>query len=311
MKKISIVVPCYNEEENVVRMAEAVRTVMSGLPQYDYENIFIDNCSTDSTAEKLRQLAREDRRIKVILNNRNFGPECSGMHALLQASGDAVIGIACDFQDPPEMIPAFIEKWEQGAKVVFGQKKGSGESGLMYRVRSLYYVIIRRLSSVPQYDHVTGFGLLDKKVIREMEAMRDPWPMTRNMIPALGYVPELIPYVQRARERGKSSYNLFSYFNTALSSLVHTSKVPLKLAIWIGLFFSLLSFLVGCFYLGYKLLFWDSFSVGQAPLVIMVSFIASLQLVFLGLLGEYVLAILDRVSFSRYVIEKECINFDS
>ena len=310
-KKISIVIPCFNEEGNVENMASKIREIMIGLPQYDYENLFIDNASTDGTQGLLRKCAAEDHRIKVILNNRNFGPDCSSFHGLMAARGDAVISICCDFQDPPEMIVDFVKGWEQGAKVVWGQRKTTAGNRLMAATRSIYYKIIRNLSSLPQYDNVIGFGLYDREVIDNLRAMRDPVPFVRNMVPILGYTPILIPYDQRARASGKSSYNFFSYVNTALNALVHTSKVPLKLAIWVGMIFSFVSLVVGLFYLVYKLLFWDSFSVGQAPLIIMVSFIASLQLFFLGILGEYVLAIQDRVGFNdKYVIEKERINFD-
>ena len=309
-KKISIVVPCFNEEGNVAKMVEAIRTVMAGLPQYEYENIFIDNDSADGTQSILRKCAASDRRVKAIFNNRNFGPDCSSFHGMLAADGDAVVSICCDFQEPPEMIADFVREWEKGAKVVWGQRRKTAGSPVMALTRSIYYKLIRKFSNLPQYDNVIGFGLYDREVLNELKAMRDPAPFIRNMVPILGYRPVLLPYDQRERKSGKSSYNLFSYFNTALMGMVHTTKVPLKLAIWTGMTFSLLSFLVGTFYLVYKLVFWDSFSVGQAPLIIMVSFIASLQLFFLGILGEYVLAIQDRVSFSKWVVEKERINFD-
>ena len=308
--KISIVVPCFNEEGNVANMASAVRGIMEKLPDYDYENIFIDNSSTDRTVPTLRRVSAGDKKVKVIVNNRNFGPDVSSFHGIVSALGDAVICLPCDFQEPPELIIDFIHEWENGAKVVWGQRKRTAGNGLMAGVRKIYYKIIRTMSSLPQYDNVIGFGLYDREVVIELAAMRDPAPFLRNMIPILGYTPVLIQYDQRERASGKSSYNIFSYVNTALNALVHTSKLPLKLAIWLGLLFSSLSFVVGVFYLVYKLAFWDSFSVGQAPLIIMVSFMASLQLFFLGILGEYVLAILDRVSFSKYVIEKERINFD-
>ena len=309
-KKISIVVPCFNEEGNVRKMSDRIRDVMSDIPHCDYETIFIDNASTDGTESVLRSLAAEDRKTKVILNNRNFGPDRSVFHGLISSTGEAAIFICCDFQDPPELIPEFIKEWEKGTKVVWGQRRKTAGNPVMVFTRSVYYKLIRKFSDLPQYDNVIGFGLYDREVLNELKAMRDPAPFIRNMVPILGYRPVLLPYDQRERKSGKSSYNLFSYFNTALMGMVHTTKVPLKLAIWTGMTFSLLSFLVGTFYLVYKLVFWDSFSVGQAPLIIMVSFIASLQLFFLGILGEYVLAIQDRVSFSKWVVEKERINFD-
>lgn len=309
-KKISIVIPCFNEEGNVENMARKVRDVMSGLPQYDYETLFIDNASTDGTEGLLRKLAKEDRNVKVILNNRNFGPERSLFHGLVSSRGDAAIFLCCDFQEPPEMIVDFVREWENGAMLVWGQRRKTAGNPVMAMTRRFYYRLIRNFSSLPQYDNVIGFGLYDRRVLDELKDMHDPAPLIRNMVPILGYKPVLLEYDQRERASGKSSYNLFSYFNTALMGMVHTSKAPLKLAIWIGMIFALMSFLVGMFYFVYKLIFWDSFSVGQAPMIIMVSFIASLQLFFLGILGEYVLAIQDRVSFGKYVIEKERINFD-
>ncbi len=310
MKKISIVVPCFNEEGNVVEMYEAIKRVMASLPQYDYENLFIDNCSVDKTPDLLREIAFKDKHVKVILNNRNFGPEQSGVYACIKATGDAVIALPCDFQDPPELIPDFIAKWEKGAKVVWGQKIESEESKKMRFIRTLYYKIIKMLTPIPQYEQVTGFGLLDKKVMQEVEERKDPWPLFRNIIPDLGYIPVLLPYKQNSRKRGKSSYNFFRYFDTALNSLVHTSKVPLKFAIYLGGFFSAMSFFLGCYFIIKKLLFWDAFDMGIAPIIVLICMIASLQIFFLGILGEYVLAILDRVSFRHYVIEKERINFD-
>lgn len=309
-RKVSIVVPCYNEQGNVTRMCETLTGILNGMSEYDWEILFIDNCSRDNTPNLLRELAKGDRRVKVILNNRNFGPDPSCFHALTQASGDCIIGLPCDFQEPPEMIPAFVKKWAEGNLVVWGQRAGTKEKGIMPLFRSIYYGLIEKLSSVPQYRYVTGFGAIDRRVMLQLAEMKDPWPLTRTMIPQLGYVPALIQYEQRARTSGRSSYNFFSYFYTALNALIHTSTVPLKMAIWFGTFFAICSALTGLFYFGYKLVYWDSFTVGLAPLIILVSFIASIQLVFLGILGEYVLLILNRVSFTHYVIEKERINFD-
>ena len=311
MKKISIVVPCFNEEKNVVHMYKAIKKIISEMSsQYAYEIIFIDNCSSDNTENLLREIAHQDSCVKIILNNRNFGPDASSYHAILSATGDAVIGIACDFQDPPEMIPSFIKEWEKGAMVVWGQKIESEESRCMHFLRNVYYYIIRKLSYSRQYDHVTGFGLLDKKVIKQTKEMKDPWPLIRNMIPQLGYVPVLLPYKQKKREQGKSSYNFAQYFDTALNSLVHTSKIPMKMATYLGLILAVISFFTGLFYLFYKLCYWNSFALGQAPIIIILCFITSILLIFLGILGEYMLSILDRVSFWGYVIEKERINFD-
>lgn len=309
-KMISIVVPCYNEQDNVQNMYQALTNIMSAMTMYDYEIIFIDNASEDSTAEILKHIAAKDTRAKIILNNRNFGPEQSGFYALTQANGDAIIGLACDFQDPPELIPEFVQKWEQGAKVVWGKKNSAEESKLMFLARTLYYKLVKNISDVEQYEHVTGWGLIDREVMDRLAELKDPWPMTRNQIPELGYKPVLISYNQPKRTAGRSSYNFIRYFDTAMNSIIHTSKIPLKLAIHVGFGCSLISLLVGLYYIVYKLVFWNDVAFGVAPLLVGVFFIASLQIFFLGILGEYVLAILNRVSFRRYVIEKERINFD-
>ena len=312
MKKISVVVPCFNEEGNVANMCATLKGVLAGMEdRYEWEILFIDNCSSDDTPNLLRGLAALDKRVKVILNNRNFGPEQSGFYALTQASGDCIVCLPCDFQEPPELIPEFISKWEVGNMVVWGQRRGTQERGLLHVARGIYYRIMLAMASLPQYENVTGFGCIDRRVMLQLAAMRDPWPMLRTMVPQLGYRPCFIQYDQRARAAaGKSSYNFFKYLHTALNAMVHTSSMPLKAAIWTGLFFAFVSFLIGCFYFVYKLVHWDSFALGQAALILLVSFISSVQLVFLGILGEYVLLILRRVSFKRYVIEKERINFD-
>lgn len=308
--RLSVVVPCYNEQDNVKNMCQALTVVLSALNKYDYEILFIDNDSKDNTQSILRELASKDKRVKVIFNNRNFGPEQSGFYALTQTNGDAIISLACDFQEPPELIPEFVRHWEQGAKVVWGQKKSTDESKLMFLMRSIYYKLSKNISNIEQYEHVTGWGLFDREVLDKIIELQDPWPLTRNQIPKLGYKPVLIPYKQAKRQYGQSSYNLIRYFDTSLNSITHTSKIPLKMAIYIGFGCSLISFLVGIYYIVYKLLFWNNVAFGVAPLLVGVFFIASLQIFFLGILGEYVLAILSRVSFKHYVVEKERINFD-
>lgn len=309
MIKISVVVPCYNEEENIQDSYNLLKKVFTKIPQYDYEFIFADNDSLDKSQEILREIASKDHKVKVILNNRNFGPECSTINAMYSATGDAVVLVTCDRQDPYELIPEFISKWENGEKVVWGQKTASKESWLMYQVRSLYYKIIKQVSSVKQYSHVIGYGIYDKSVIEEIRQSKDPNPILRNVIPNLGYKPLLIPYTQRNREKGKTTYNFFSYFDTAINSLIHTSTIPMKIMVHLGLCFSLLSFFVGIVYLIYKLTHWDTFSAGVAPMIILFSFFVSLQIFFLGIIGEYLLAVLDRVSFTKNVVEKERINF--
>ncbi|MDR1124075.1 MAG: glycosyltransferase family 2 protein [Elusimicrobiota bacterium] len=311
MKTITFVIPCYNERENIPALYAAVNEIMAQkLPQYKYDFIFADNASPDGSAQVLKTMAAADKRVRVIINNRNFGVDRSCMNAFLAARGDAAIILACDLQNPPALIPDFVKLWESGAKVVWAQRVGSSENILMKAARGLYYKIIKTLSDVKQYEYTTGWGLYDAGVIAKVSALRDPAPLMRNIIPDLGYEPALVPYCQPRRARGKSSYNFWRYFDTALSSLINTSKVPLKICIFFGFFTALLSGLAGAYYFAYKLLYWDSFSPGIAPLVVGIFFLSSVQIFFLGIAGEYILAVLSRQSFTSYVIEKERINFD-
>lgn len=309
VKKISIFTPCYNEEDNVYELCMAVRKVMEKMPQYTYEHVLSDNASTDRTWEILKKLAQEDKRIKIIENERNFGPGRSGGYGFFQTTGDATITLACDFQEPPELIPEFIKKWEEGYKVVWGRKSSSDESKFMYSVRKLYYRIIKAFSDVKQYDQVTGFGLYDRKVIDLMKQANDPNPNFRYLITEFGFDVGLISYNQNKRRAGKSSYNFFRYFDTALSALVNTSFLPLKMAVYIGGLTSVFSFLFALIYLIMKLIFWDHFAMGMAPVVISVFFLGGVQLLFLGVLGEYIGEILARLKNRPLVVEKERINF--
>lgn len=310
MKKISVVVPCFNEAENIETTYQTIKNILEKYENYSYEIIFGDNDSIDASEEILKKIASEDKNVKVILNNRNFGPECNTYNIITSAAGDAVILICCDLQDPPEMIFKFIEGWEKGHKVVWGQKTTSKESYLMYQVRSLYYKIIKLMSDIPQYKHCIGFGLYDKSVVEQLRHIKNPNPIIRNVIPDLGYKPLLLPYAQKIREKGHTSYNFFRYFDTALNSLIQTSKVPMKIMIYIGMMMGTLSFIIGLIYLVYKLLHWDTFYAGVAPMIILFSFVTSIQIFFMGIIGEYLLAVLDRVSYTKNVIEKERINFD-
>ena len=309
MKKLSIVIPTYNEEENVENAYDRILGILEKLPKYDYEIIFSDNDSSDQTVENLRKLASEDEKLKVIVNNRNFGLDASVFNAMSATSGDAVIWLNCDLQEPPEMIAKFVTLWEQGNLVIWGQKNASLENPFMYAIRRLYYKLIKVFADVPQYSHVIGIGLYDRRVLDEIRLLRDPNPILRNIVPNLGYKPVLVPYVQSVRKKGKSSYNFFRYFDYALNSLVHSTKAPMKIMLYTGIFCGVGSFLIGVFYFVYKLLYWDSFAMGMAPLIIFLSFTASVQMFFLGLIGEYLLAVLDRVSFTKHVVEKERINF--
>lgn len=310
MKKISLFTPCYNEIGNIYEIYSEVTAVMKTLPQYDYEYVFSDNKSTDGTRDVLRSIASKDKHVKVIFNTRNFGPDQSGMHGFLATSGDVSICLACDLQDPPQLIPAFIKKWEEGCKVVWGQKIKSQENPLMYAIRTLYYKIINLFSNLEQYPHVTGFGAYDKIVMDEIRKAQEPDPLLRYLIPDLGYEVEIIEYEQSKRKTGKSHYNFFSYVDTAIKSLVSTSRAPLRLVTYIGIIFSVLSFGIACYYFIYKLIYWEIFSLGMVPLLIGIFFLGSIQILCLGIIGEYLNDVLRRVIKKESVIEEERINFD-
>jgi glycosyltransferase involved in cell wall biosynthesis len=311
MPLLSVVTGCYNERENVVELYERVcRVFTHSLPNIDFEMIFIDNASTDDTVRLLRDLADRDRRVKVIVNNRNFGAVRSGYHGLLQARGDAVIGMASDLQDPPEMIPQFVEKWREGYKIVLAQKMTSEESPAFFFVRKTYYSVVSRLSDIELVANATGFGLYDRRVIEDIRQINDPYPYLRGLICELGYERALIPFTQPTRKRGLTKNNLYSLWDVAMLGITNHSKVPLRLATFGGLSVAALSLLVALGYFVYKLLYWDSFQLGLAPLVIGIFFIGAVQLVFVGLLGEYIGAIHTQVLRRPPVIEKERINFD-
>lgn len=309
MKHISIMTPCYNEEGNIENIYKAVKEQFDNLPQYTYEHIFIDNCSTDRSRDILRDLAEKDKNVKVILNARNFGPNRSGSYGMLQATGDALICIVCDLQDPPAMIPKFLEKWEEGYKVVMGQKTKSKENILMYGIRKIYYGLIQALSETEQLANVTGYGLYDKEVLDMIRWMDDPEPYMRGLITDLGYKWCLLEYTQNKREVGKSSYNFYKYFDFAITGVTHVSRKPLRIATLLGFFMSGISFVIALVYLILKLIYWDSFQMGMAPILIGMFFLASVQLAFIGVIGEYVGAILTKVTKRPMVVEEERINF--
>lgn len=310
MKHISVMTPCYNEEGNIQNIYQEVRKQFDRLPQYTYEHIFIDNCSTDKSRQILRELAGKDKNVKVILNARNFGPNRSGTYGMLQATGDALICIVCDLQDPPEMIPVFLQKWEEGYKVVMGQKTKSKENFLMFQVRKLYYKIMELLSETEQLENVTGYGLYDKEVLKTIRWMDDPDPYIRGLITEWGYKWCLVEYTQRKREKGKSSYNFNSYFDFAITGLTHVSKKPLRIVTLAGIGMSVVSFVFAVIYLVMKLVYWDSFEMGMAPVLIGMFLLGSGQLACIGVIGEYIGAILTRITRRPMVIEEERINFD-
>ena len=311
MPFISIVSGCYNEEGNVRELCQRVSQVMAdSLPNYTYEQILIDNCSTDKTAEVLREICREDKRVKVILNNRNFGHVRSGYHALQQATGEAIVLMASDLEDPPEMIPQFVRKWEEGYKIALAQKTSSSEFFMLFLVRKAYYSIVNRLSDVPLAKNITGFGIYDRRVIEDIKRIGDPYPYFRGLICDLGYEQFLIPFHKPVRKRGFTKNNFYTLYDLGMLGIVNHSKVPLRLAVFAGCGIGAISFLVAFGYLIYKLLFWDRFQVGSAPIVVGIFFLGAVQLFFIGILGEYIGSIYTQVLRRPPVIEKERINFD-
>lgn len=307
-KKISIITPCFNEEENVRELVLAVKNIMTELP-YAYEHILIDNHSTDQTWAVLKKIANQDKRIKIIRNARNFGALRSLAYALFQMTGDAGIPLSCDMQDPPALIPRFVEAWEQGYKVVFGKKTTAEENVFMYHIRGLYYKIIRHYANVPEYEQTTGFGLYDKEVVRQLEKLQEPEPSLRHLVADLGYEVSFVEYRQPKRAHGKSKFNLITYFEYALSTFVNTSRAPLRLATLWGFSISFISFFIALIYLVWKLVNWMYFDLGQAPMLIGLFFIGGVLLMFLGIIGEYIGEILTRVTKRPLVIEEERINF--
>ena len=311
MKKlISVMMPCYNEAENVEQAYREVRRIFENLPQYDYEHIFIDNASTDQTVDILKRLAAEDRRLKIIVNTRNFGHIRSPYHGILQAGGAAVIYLASDMQDPPSLIPEFLEWWEQGFKMVRGVKSQSEESALMFAIRKMYYNFINRVSDIKLLKNSTGFGLYDRCVIEELRKIDDPYPYFRGLVSDIGFPSHEIEYTQPTRKRGISKNNFYTLYDIAMLGITNHSKVPLRLATMLGFAMAIASFLIAMGYLVAKLIFWDQFSLGTAPLIIGLFFLGSVQLFFIGIIGEYIGAIYTQVQKRPLVVEKERINFD-
>jgi polyisoprenyl-phosphate glycosyltransferase len=311
MTTISIITPCFNEELNVREVYERVKSAVAKLGDgYEYEHIFIDNASTDSTVDVLKDIAAVDRNVKIIRNTRNFGHVRSPMHAVYQANGDIVIGIVADLQDPPEMIVDMVRKWEEGYRVVIGIKAGSGESGLMFQLRKLYYKLVNRLSGVETYENFTGFGLYDRKVMDIVRSCNDPYPYFRGMIADIGFPHYEIPYHQPARKRGLTKNNFYSLYDLAMLGITNFSKVPLRLATFCGFAGAIVSVLVSLAYFVYKLAFWSSFSLGVAPLVIGFFFFGSLQLLLVGIIGEYVGNIHTQIQKRPLVVEQERVNFE-
>ena len=311
MKKISILIPCYNEEENVVAISKAVTAeLQKNLPNYDYEIVFIDNDSQDNTRPLIREICKQNTKIKAIFNAKNFGQFNSPYYGMLQTTGDCTIALCCDFQDPVEMIPQMVKTWENGAKIVSCIKTKSKENPIMRFFRTIYYKIIKKMSSVDQIEHFTGFGLYDKSFIEVLRNLKDPTPFIRGIVAELGYKRVDLEYTQAKRRAGKTHNNFFTLFDAAMLSFTSYTKVGLHLLTFAGMILSVLSMVAAVVYLVLKLIWWDNFSAGIAPLIIALFFFNAVELLFIGFVGEYVMSINTRVMNRPLVIEEERINFE-
>lgn len=312
MKTISVLIPTYNEQDNVVPLSQAIIEVFKNdLPEYNFEIVFIDNCSTDATREKIEELCKNNQQIKTIFNSKNFGQFNSPYYGLCQTNGDCTILICADFQDPVDMIPKFVKEWENGNKVVCGIKAKSKENRLVRLLRTCYYKLIRRVSPVEQIEHFTGFGLYDSSFIDILRELNDPTPFLRGIVAEYGAPRIDIPYEQQKRFTGKTKNNWYTLYDAAMLSFTSYSKIGLRIATIFGFIFSLFGLIIAFVYLILKLLFWNSFPAGMTPVLIGVFLIGSIQLFFIGLLGEYILNINTRVINRPLVIEEKRINFDN
>ncbi len=310
-KKISVMIPCYNEEENARPIYEAVKNeLVTNLPQYDYEILFIDNKSKDNTRSIIREICKEDKNVRAIFNCRNFGQFNSPYYGIINTSGDCCVTICADFQDPVELIPKFVAEWEKGYKVVIGVKTQSKESKIMYAMRSVYYKLIKKMSDVEQIEHFTGFGLYDKSFVKTLRELDDPQPFIRGIVAELGPERKEIEYTQPQRRAGKTHNNFYSLYDAAMLSFTSYTKIGLRLAVFAGAGFSIIGFIIALIYLILKLINWYDFPAGTVPILIGVFLMSSIQLFFIGLLGEYIMNINRRVMKRPLVVEEERLNFD-
>lgn len=310
MKKVSVLIPCYNEKENVVPMSEAIANLFeTDCKQYDYELLFIDNDSTDGTRDLLRQICAKNPKVKAIFNAKNFGQFNSPYYGMMQTEGDCTILMSCDFQDPVEMIPKYVAEWENGYKIVIGIKSSSKESKIMYTLRSIYYKMIKKFSNVEQIEHFTGFGLYDKEFISVLRNLKDPTPFLRGIVAELGFRRKEIEYEQPKRRAGKTHNNWYSLYDAAMLSFTSYTKIGLRLATFMGVGCGIVSAIIAIVYLILKLIYWNRFAAGMAPVLIGMFFLGSVQLFFIGFIGEYVLSINQRVMNRPLVVEEERINF--
>ncbi len=310
-KTVSILIPCYNEEENVGPMSEAIVNLFENeLTQYNYELVFIDNDSHDKTRELLREICSKNSNIKAIFNAKNFGQFNSPYYGILQTTGDCTISMVCDFQDPIELIPKYLQEWENGYKIVIGIKTSSKESKIMYFLRSVYYKMIKKFSDVEQIEHFTGSGLYDREFVEVLRNLKDPKPFLRGIVAELGFRRKEIPYEQPQRRAGKTHNNFYTLYDAAMLSITSYTKIGLRLATFVGCGVGMISLLVALVYLILKLVMWNQFQAGMAPILIGMCFLGALQLFFIGLLGEYILSINERVMNRPLVVEEERINFE-
>jgi glycosyltransferase involved in cell wall biosynthesis len=307
--KIGIITPTYNEEENVYNLYTCTKEIFKNL-NYKYEHLFIDNCSTDNTVKILEEIASVDKNIKIIVNSRNFGHVRSPYYGMLQINCDAAIIMSADFQDPPEMIPEFLKKWEGGYKIVLAQKVKSKENKLVYFLRTLYYKFLRKISEVELIENATGFGLYDRSVLEIVKKLKEPYPYFRGILAEIGFKKAFIDFIQPRRERGKSKNNFYILYDLAILGIVSHSKVPLRIATLGGFIIGVCSLLIAMIYLIRKLIYWETFSAGTAPILIGIFFFSAVQLFFLGIMGEYIGVLLTRVTDRPLVFESKRVNFD-
>lgn len=310
-KKVSVLIPCYNEEENVVPMSKAIQEMFEeNLPQYDYELLFIDNASSDNTRPLLREICKRNKHVKAILNAKNFGQFNSPYYGMLQTTGDCVISMVCDFQDPIEMIPKYLAEWENGYKIVIGIKTSSQENKLMYALRSMYYSFVKKFSDVEQIQHFTGSGLYDREFIEVLRNLDDPTPFLRGIVAELGFERKEIEYEQPKRRAGKTHNNFYTLYDAGMLSITSYTKIGLRLCTFFGVIVALISIIIGLVYLVLKLTNWYGFEAGMAPLIILMSFLGSVQIFSIGFMGEYIMSMNKRIMNRPLVIEEERINFE-
>ena len=308
MTKISIITPTFNEAQNIKKLCLDIKSEMEKI-NIDYEHIVIDNASTDKTIDILKEICTEDKNVKVIINTKNYGHIKSPFYGLLQSTGDASILMASDFQDPVNLISQYIEKWKNGSKIVLGEKITSEENNLIFSIRKFFYNFLNRISETELTINTTGSGIFDKSVIEKLKKINDPYPYFRGLISELGEKIVTIKFNQPKRKFGKTKNNFFTLYDIGMLGIVKHSKMPLRIMILLGFLFSIVSFFIALFYLIYKLLFWNSFDLGVAPLIIGIFGFASLQILLLGIIGEYVSVVLTHLRNLPLVEEKERINF--